>query len=208
MQAHYLSRYTSCFICLDVLIISSSDSSDVDMDLPLSYTSHSIQINTMKSTDPLQHAIESFRSVNVDCTIPRQLFSVCRSDGAEELQMDIFASYKNPNTNLRARPRVRFEGEEGLGTGPTREFLVLAIKIAEEGIEFSPKPVLYLEGETDHKLPIHNQGLRQTGSFQTIGRILGHSFLHDVQLYVVYLQQLNSTSRTKLGMMCPQIHFH
>lgn len=164
---------------LDVKNISSNSSDSEDLDLPLAYTSHSAHENTAENTDPLQKAVETFRTRNVDCTIPRQLFSVCRSDGDEDLKMDIFSVYKNPNTSLRARPRVRFEGEEGVGAGPTREFLVSAIKIAQDGIGFSPKPVLYFEGETDHKLPIHNQGLRQTGSFQAIGRILGHSFLHD-----------------------------
>ncbi len=69
--------------------------------------------------------------------IPRQFFSVCRSDGIEELKADILACYKNPRTNLLARPRVRFDGEEGLGAGPIREFLNHAVKVVEDGIASS-----------------------------------------------------------------------
>ena len=59
-----------------------------------------------------------------------------------------------------------------------REFLFNAVKLVEEGIDFSTKPIIYFEGEDDHKVPVHNQALRQTGSFKAIGRILAHSFLH------------------------------
>ena len=78
-----------------------------------------------------------------------------------------------------ARPRVRFEGEEGLGAGPLREFLRLSMKVVQDGIGYSPKPVIYFEGQADHKVTAHNPALRQAGSFQALGRIMGHSFLHD-----------------------------
>ncbi len=115
----------------------------------------------------------------IDGTHPRQLFAVCRTEGIEQLKLDILGIYKNPNTRLTARPRVRFEGEEGVGNGPLREFLLSSIKLVEEGIDFPSKPIIYFEGTDDHKVPVHNQALRKTGSFKAIGRILGHSFLHD-----------------------------
>ena len=122
--------------------------------------------------------IQSFRESKIDDEAVRQLFTVCRDDGEAVMKADILAMYKNPHTNLLARPRVRFEGEEGVGAGPLREFLQVAVKIAEEGIGFNPKPVIYFEGEPDHKLPVHSLSLRNTGSFKAVGRILAHSFLH------------------------------
>ena len=37
---------------------------------------------------------------------------------------------------------------------------------------------MFFEGEEDHKVPIHNHVLRCTGAFRSIGRIIGHSILH------------------------------
>lgn len=86
--------------------------------------------------------------------------------------------YKNPCKNLFVRPCVRFEGEEGTGAGLLREFLQVAVKIVEEGIDFNTKPVIYFEGEPDYKLPVHNSSLKNTASFIAVGPILVHSFLH------------------------------
>lgn len=77
---------------------------------------------------------------------PRQLFSVSRMEGNEELQCDILPHYKDRGNNFRAIPRVRFEDEEGVGSGPAREFLLSAMKIADEGLGSSrsrEKPILF-----------------------------------------------------------------
>ncbi len=128
-------------------------------------------------TTPHQ-AVMRFKRDKIDTYCPRQLFVVCRSDGVEQLKMDILSAYKNPETYLRATPRVRFEGEEGVGIGSIREFFFLAVKLANEGIDSPSKPIIYFEGERNHRAPVHNQSLRQTGCFKAIGRILRHSFLH------------------------------
>jgi hypothetical protein len=53
------------------------------------------------------------------------------------------------------------------------------MKIIEEGIPSSTsKPLVFLEGEKDHLLPVHDQTLRLTGAFKALGRIIGHSVLH------------------------------
>ena len=104
--------------------------------------------------------------------------AVLREDGIEELKRDILSCYKNNQCRLRAIPRVRFEGEEGLGSGPIREFLMCAMNIVQEGIDKHGKPLKFFEGEKEHKLPIHEQTLRCTGAFRAIGRIIGHSCLH------------------------------
>ena len=72
-------------------------------------------------------AVTKFREEVVDNNSPRQLFTVSHMEGPEELQREIMVCYKSKANNLRARPRVLFEGEEGAGSGPVREFLLTAI---------------------------------------------------------------------------------
>ena len=122
--------------------------------------------------------LEQFREEMIDESLPRQRFIVSREDGMEELKKDILGCYKNPKVRLTAKPLVKFEGEEGLGSGPVREFLLCAIKIVEDGIEKYGKPLVFFEGEDNHKIPIHDHALRCTGAFLAIGRIIGHSILH------------------------------
>ena len=126
----------------------------------------------------LRFDLETFRAENVDDSLPRQRFMVSREEGMEELKQDILGCYKNPNCQLKAKLFVRFEGEEGVGSGPLREFLLCAMKIPQEGIGKEGKPVIFFEGEDDHKVPVHNQALRCTGAFRAIGRMIGHSILH------------------------------
>lgn len=129
---------------------------------------------------PLE-AFEKFKKEVLDENQPRQLFSVSRMEGSEALKGDIFVHYKDRRTKFRARPRVRFENEEGVGSGPLREFLLNARKICDEGLG-SPcgktKPVIFFEGQSNHRIPIHDQSLRLLGAFKAIGRIIGHCALH------------------------------
>lgn len=122
--------------------------------------------------------IDAFRKKVVDENVPRQRFSVCREDGVEELKKDILGHYKDNSCNLKAKMRVRFEGEEGVGSGPIREFLLCAMKIVQEGIGGKSKPIIFFEGQEDHLVPVYDQSLMCTGSFKAIGRIIGHSLVH------------------------------
>ena len=81
--------------------------------------------------------------------IPSKRFMVSREEGMEEIKKDILGCYKNPNCQLKAQ---RFEGEEGVGSGPVREFLLCAMKVPEEGIGKEGKPVISVEGEDDYKV--------------------------------------------------------
>ena len=197
-KQHVIHITYICKLLLDTR--DSPESSDTDTELLLDRPLASTQVNVLLE-DPLNvlneapvnlfeeatlgddttphQAVMIFKQNTIDTDAPRQLFVVCRSEGVEQLKLDILGAYKNPRANLRATPRVRFEGEEGVGAGPIREFLFLAVKLVEEGIDFPSKPIIYFEGEYDHRIPIHNQALRQTGCFKAIGRILGHSFLHN-----------------------------
>ncbi len=96
------------------------------------------------------------------------------------MKNDVLSVYKNPNTNLRVAPKVRFEDESAVGSGPIREFLSIAMKTIEEGINdpATSKVTVFFEGQQDHRVPVHNQCLCLTGMFKTLGRIIGHSMLH------------------------------
>ena len=122
--------------------------------------------------------VESFKKSAIDEDLPRQRFIVTREDGMEELKRDILSNYKSGNCKLNAKPRVCFEGE-GVGGGPIREYFLCAMKIAQEGIGGGRRAIIFFEGEKDHLVPIHDQALRCTGSFNAIGRIIAHSFIHN-----------------------------
>ena len=124
-----------------------------------------------------EQALRKFCQSSVDMESTRQLFRVNRVDGVADLRRGIMGIYKNPDTNLRACPRIVFE--DGVGNGPLREFLQCVMKTVDEGLcGGRGKPVLSFEGQHDHRLPIHDQALRLTGSFKAIGRIIGHCIIH------------------------------
>lgn len=62
-------------------------------------------------------AVKRFRDANKETNKTRQLFLVSRMEGIEELKQDVLVAYKS-KANLKAQPRVRFEEEEGAGSGP------------------------------------------------------------------------------------------
>lgn len=88
--------------------------------------------------------------------------------------------YKNPKVNLKLAQRIKFEQEEGVGSGPVRNYFVESIRVVNEGIpSLSGKPVICLEGKSDHRIPVHDHSLGLTGAFKVVGKIIGHSILHD-----------------------------
>ena len=124
-------------------------------------------------------ALKKFVQKNMDEENTTQRLCISRMDGVSEMRRDILGIYKNPKTKLRVPPKVRFEDEGAVGSGPVSEFLSNAMKVIEEGIPSSAsKPLVFLEGEKDHLLPVHDQTLRLTGAFKALGRIIGHSILH------------------------------
>jgi len=40
-------------------------------------------------------------------------------------------------------------------------------------------PIIFLEGKSDHCVPVHDHSLRLTGAFKVVEKIIGHSILHD-----------------------------
>ena len=159
----------------NILIALDDDDDDDDDDLPETIIIPSEDSQTLNRSN---YDLKTFRENNLDQTLPRQYFRISRQEGSEELKRDILGCYKQPSYKLKARMCVRFEGEDGTGNGPIREFLLSAMTIPDEGIGTNEKPLVFFEGENDHKLPIHDQSIRCTGAYKAIGRIIGHSVLH------------------------------
>lgn len=101
---------------LDSVNISSSDSSDVETALDSNLLTPIVLREDREvcddTTTSLPNKIRLFKENTIAANSPRQLFCVCRSEGVEQLKLDILGVYKNPNTNLTARLRVLFEGKK------------------------------------------------------------------------------------------------
>ena len=91
--------------------------------------------------------------------------------------------YKNSANKLVRPPVVYFvsdsgaedllEEEEADIGGPLREFLTIALETLSKGT--APQLV---EGDDDHKLPIHSQQLVLNGYFKMMGEIVAHAIIH------------------------------
>ena len=114
------------FHCLtENLSASSPDTADNDSDLkelldrPLSSiqstSSSKLGEITAENGDgscDINRLIAFYRNATIHNNVPRQLFSVRRSYGEEDMKADILAIYKNQHTNLLARPKVRLKGKK------------------------------------------------------------------------------------------------
>ena len=145
-----------------------------DDELHVSFQSNDTCLSNISSPED---ALLEYQKLVINEEQPKQRFCVCRVDGLSELRTDIMGIYKKPDLKLTANPKVRFEEEDAVGSGPIGEFLVSAISVIDEGIPSSSgisKPLIFFEGEKDHRIPIHDR----SGAFKAVGRIIGHSILH------------------------------
>lgn len=125
-----------------------------------------------------EEALEKFRRSTTKEGPPCRIYV---SRLKKEVASDILLFYKGRKTDLTAKPLVRYEGESGIGSGPLREFFSLSMQLLEDGIQgihSSGNKILIFEGQDDHKLPIKDPLLRQTGLFVAAGKMLAHSALH------------------------------
>ena len=92
-------------------------------------------------------SLKRFQMENVAADDQPQRIFLSRIDRLNELKNDVLSVYKNPNTNLRAMPKVQFEDESAVGSRPTTEFLSIAMKVLEEGIDdpATSKVILFLK---------------------------------------------------------------
>ena len=133
--------------------------------------------NTAEELPPFR-VLENYRKT-VKRTAPPMRIYLSRLEG--DLENDILQVYKGKDFNLTAEPKVRFEGEAGVGSGPVREFFSLSMQLLEVGLQsiFGPaKHVLLFEGQDDHKVPRQQPLFRQTGLFVAAGKMIAHSALH------------------------------
>lgn len=133
---------------------------------------------TVEELPPVR-ALEKFcKTVKRGSSPPSRIY-LSRLHG--DLENDILQLYKASNFSLTAEPKVRFEGEAGVGSGPVREFFPLSMQLLEEGLPdvFEPdKRLLIFEGQEDHKVPRQEPLLRQTGLFVAAGKMIAHLALH------------------------------
>ena len=93
--------------------------------------------------------------------------------------------YEKPDLKLCAIPKVKKMDRSD-------NFWCWLCRVADEGIPSTSgrsKPLLFFEGQPDHRLPVHDQSLWLTGTFKALGRIIGHSILHGVLVFMDYRQQ-------------------
>lgn len=131
-----------------------------------------------------------------------------------ELETDILKLYKGKDTNFTAEPKVRFEGEAGVSSGPVWEFS-LAMQLLEECLQndFGPeKLVLMFEGQCDHKVSRQQLLLRQTGLFVAAGKMIAHSALHGgsgvhgISPVVIHYWSVEDVSLEESSGNCPQLN--
>ena len=96
---------------------------------------------------------------------------------SDTLFRDIVAIYKRGGQELRRRPEVTFEGEEGVDAGgPTLEFLWLALSQMKNG---DGHQISLFEGASyGHLLPIHRSSYLDSGLYYVFGKVVAHSILH------------------------------
>ena len=135
---------------------------------------HSYCIGPVSAECSIKMSLRQYRDANKESGSPLRIH-LDRMEG--ELESDILALYKSKATCLRRPPKVRFEGEPAVGSGPVLEFFTLSMKLLEDGFSLN-EGIVVLEGESDHKLPIANTMLRKTGMYETFGKMIGHSILH------------------------------
>ena len=87
----------------------------------------------------------------------------------EDIWNESVAIFKNPNFNLTAPPRVKFEGESGIDAGGlSREYGTLSQKAL-----FSTEANLF-EGTSERKLPLYSSEGLCSRLFEVIGKMVAY----------------------------------
>ena len=98
----------------------------------------------------------------------------------EELTADVLSIYKKGNPCFRSNLRVKFENEGAVGEEPVREFFSILMGFIQNGLYLDDpgRLTMLFEGETDHKIPVPNALLCNSGLYTSVGLMIAHSFLH------------------------------
>ena len=122
-----------------------------------------------------------FRKQNVEHGPPLRIYLNRMADTSDEIEADILCVYKG-SSNLKAPVKVKFEGEAGIGSGPVRSYFSMVMSLLEIGFQLQlhtgQSTSVVFEGAPNHKLPMANPLLRQTGFFEAVGKMIAHSALH------------------------------
>ncbi|XP_067051737.1 uncharacterized protein [Acropora muricata] len=97
--------------------------------------------------------VKEFRDHMVDKYVPEQTI---RASHDSNILRDMFRYLKSRQFNLRARPNVVFDGEDGMDAeGLTRELchMMSSMRDGKGGI-------ILFEGQIDHLIPVHNERCR------------------------------------------------
>lgn len=146
-----------------------------DSDLMQSPFEANVSSSTLSScTDPVAQCKQEILDENGP---PLRIF-VNRM--TEEFTADVLSIYKKANPCFRSNLRVKFENERAVGEGPVREFFSILMGFVQNGLYLDdPEQLTMLfEGETDHKIPVPNALLCNSGLYTSVGRMIVHSFLH------------------------------
>lgn len=146
-----------------------------DSDLMQSPFEANVSSSTLSScTDPVAQCKQEILDENGP---PLRIF-VNRM--TEEFTADVLSIYKKANPCFRSNLRVKFENERAVGEGPVREFFSILMAFIQNGLYLDdPEQLTMLfEGETDHKIPVPNALLCNSGLYTSVGRMIVHSFLH------------------------------
>ena len=77
--------------------------------------------------------------------------------------------------NLRARPNVVFDGEDGMDAdGLTRELCHMIMATMRDG----KGGIILFEGQVDHLIPVHNEQYLASQYFKYAGQLIAYSFIH------------------------------
>lgn len=149
------------FLQIVFLLLTETEHSDDD-DVPLSASFNVSPELTVKE----------FRDHMVDKYVPEQTI---RASHDSNILRDMFRYLKSRQFNLRARPNVVFDGEDGMDAeGLTRELCHMMMSSMRDG----KGGIILFEGQIDHLIPVHNEQYLASQYYKYAGQLIAYCFIH------------------------------
>ncbi len=147
---------------------SSSDNELISSPFGPSSSSHTTEVSASSSPSSTLPDLMQKHKANLNLSGVARM-QVLR----EDIWHESVAIFKNPNFNLTASPRVKFEGESGIDAGGlSREYGSLLQKVF-----FSTKANLF-EGTEDRKLPLYSIEGIHSKLFEVVGKMVAYLIVH------------------------------
>lgn len=116
--------------------------------------------------------VKEFRDHMVDKYAPEQTI---RASHDTNILRDMFRYLKSRQFNLRARPNVVFDGEDGMDAdGLTRELCHMMMSRMRDG----DGGIVLFEGQIDHLIPVHNEQYLASQYYKYAGQLIAYCFVH------------------------------